>query len=54
MSGDDNVIGGEIKISIAFVISQFMRCLGGEIGIAGTTEHPQVLIGGVTPWRATW
>jgi hypothetical protein len=67
MSGDDNVIGGEIEIPIAFVIGrvseeitsgglrcQFMRCLGGEIGIAGTTEHPQVLIGGVTQWRATW
>jgi hypothetical protein len=53
MLGDDGVIGGEIKTSIAFVISrvseegtfggpgcQFMRCLGGEFGIAGTTEHP--------------
>jgi hypothetical protein len=52
MLGDDGIIGGEIKTSIAFVISrvseegtfggpgcQFMRCLGGEFGIAGTTEH---------------
>jgi hypothetical protein len=23
-----------------------MRCLGGEVGIAGAIEHPQVLIGG--------
>jgi hypothetical protein len=25
---------------------QFMRCLGGEVGIVDATEHPQVLIGG--------
>jgi hypothetical protein len=49
----------EIETLIAFVISkvseedtssgpgcQFMRCLGGEVGIVGTTEHPQVLIRG--------
>jgi hypothetical protein len=59
MSGDDDVIGGEIETPIAFVIGrvskedtsggpgcQFMRCLGGEVGIAGTTKHSQVLIGG--------
>jgi hypothetical protein len=59
MSGDDDAIGGEIETSIAFVIGrvseegisggsgcQFMRCLGREVGIAGATEHPQVLIGG--------
>jgi hypothetical protein len=59
MSKDDDVIGGEIETSIAFVINrvseedtsggpgcQFMRCLGGEVGIAGTTGHLQVLIGG--------
>jgi hypothetical protein len=59
MSGDDNVIGGEIKTPIAFVIGrvsedgtsgergyQFMRCFYREVGIAGATEHPQVLIGG--------
>jgi hypothetical protein len=53
MSEDDDVIGGEIKTPIAFVIGrvtkectsggpvcQFMRCLGGEVGIAGTTKHP--------------
>jgi hypothetical protein len=66
MLGDDDVIGGEIETPIAFVIGrvseedtsggpgcQFIRCLGGEVGIAGTTKHSQVLIGGVTPWRAT-
>jgi hypothetical protein len=59
MSGDDDVIGGEIETPIAFVIGrvseedtfggpgcQFMRCLGGEVGIAGATRHSQVLIGG--------
>jgi hypothetical protein len=25
---------------------QFMRCLGGEVRIAGATEHSQVLMGG--------
>jgi hypothetical protein len=59
MSEDDDVIGGEIETPIAFVIGrvseedtsgesgcQFMRCLGGEVGIAGATKHSQVLIGG--------
>jgi dihydrofolate reductase len=59
MPGDDDVIGGEIETPIALVINrvseedtssrlghQFMRCLDGEVGIAGATEHPQVLIGG--------
>jgi dihydrofolate reductase len=67
MSGDDDVIGGEIETPIAFVIGrpiafvigrvseedtsggpgcQFMRCLDGEVGIAGATKHSQVLIGG--------
>jgi hypothetical protein len=27
---------------------------GREIRIAGTTEHVQVLIGGVTPWRVKY
>jgi hypothetical protein len=57
MLGDDDVVGGEIKTLVIFVISgvyeeikssgprcQFMGCFGGEIGIAGTTEHAQVLI----------
>jgi hypothetical protein len=53
MLGDDDVIiGGEIETPVAFVIGrvseegtsggpgcQFMRCLGREIGIAGTAEH---------------
>jgi hypothetical protein len=59
MLGDDDVISGEIETPIAFVIGrvseedtsggpgcQFMRCLGGEVGIAGATKHSQVLIGG--------
>jgi hypothetical protein len=59
MSGDDDVIGGKIETPIAFVIGrvskedtsggpgcQFMRCLGGEVRIAGATKHSQVLIGG--------
>jgi hypothetical protein len=60
MSGDDDVIGGEIETPIAFVIDrvseedtsgglecQFMRCLDREVGIADATKHSQVLIGGV-------
>jgi hypothetical protein len=56
---DDDVIGGEIKTLIAFVISvvsrentsgglesHFVSGFGREIGIAGTNEHAQVLIGG--------
>jgi hypothetical protein len=59
MPRDDDVIGGEIETLIAFVIGrvseedtsgglgcQFMRCLGGEVGIAGAIKHSQVLIGG--------
>jgi hypothetical protein len=38
LRGDD-VVGGEIKTPISFVVN-------GEIGIAGRTEHAQVLIGG--------
>jgi hypothetical protein len=53
MSGNDDVISGEIDTLIAFVIGrvfeedtsdglgcQFMRCLGGEIGIASAIKHP--------------
>jgi hypothetical protein len=59
MSRDDDVIGGEIKTLVTFVISgvskenttggpgcQFMSGFGGEIRIVGTTEHVQVPIGG--------
>jgi hypothetical protein len=59
MSGDDDVVGGEIKTPVTFVVSgvsdkntsgepgcQFVSRFGGEIRIAGTTEHAQVLIGG--------
>jgi hypothetical protein len=59
MSGDDNIVGGEIKTPITFVVSgvskentsggpgcQFVSSFGGEIRIASTTEHAQVVIGG--------
>jgi hypothetical protein len=59
VSRDDNVVGGEIKASITFVVSgvseentsggsgcQFVSGFGREIRIADTTEHVQVLIGG--------
>jgi hypothetical protein len=59
VSGDDDVVGGEIKTPITFVVSgvskentsggpgcQFISGFGGEIRIAGTTEHAQVIIGG--------
>jgi hypothetical protein len=59
VSGDDDVVGGEIKTPITFVVSrvskentsggpgcQFVSGFGGEIRIAGTTEHVQVLVGG--------
>jgi hypothetical protein len=57
MSGDNDVVGGKIKTLVAFMINrvseentsggpgcQFMSGFGGEIGIAGATEHAQVLI----------
>jgi hypothetical protein len=59
VSGDDDVVGGEIKTPVTFVVSgvsekntsagpgfQFVSDFGEEIWIAGTTEHAQVLIGG--------
>jgi hypothetical protein len=61
MSGDDYVVvvGGEIKTLVAFVISEvseentyggpvfhFVSGFSREIGITGTIEHAQVLIGG--------
>jgi hypothetical protein len=65
--GNDDVIGGEIKTLITFVVSgvskentsggprcQFMSGFDGEIRIACTTKHAQVLIGGVTPWRVKY
>jgi hypothetical protein len=58
MSGDDDIVGDEIKTPITFVVSgvseentsdglgcQFVSGFGGEIRIVGTTEHTQVLIG---------
>jgi hypothetical protein len=59
VSGDDNVVGGEIKTPVTFMVCgvskenasggsgcQFVSDFGEEIRIAGTTEHTQVLIGG--------
>jgi hypothetical protein len=60
MSGDDDVVGGEIETLIALVISgvfekyttsgpgggQFVSSLCGEVGIANTTKNTQVLIWG--------
>jgi hypothetical protein len=58
MSRDDDVVVGEIKTPVTFVISevseentscgprcQFVSGCGREIRIAGTTEHAQMLIG---------
>jgi hypothetical protein len=58
VSIDDDIVGGEIKTPVTFVVSevskentsgglgcQFMSGFGGEIRIVGTTEHAQVLIG---------
>jgi hypothetical protein len=56
--GDNDVVVGEIETPVAFVTSgvseentfggprcQFVRGFGGEIRVAGATEHAQVLIG---------
>jgi hypothetical protein len=57
MSGDDDVVGGEIETTIALVINgvskeyttsglggQFVSSLCGEVGIANTAKNAQVLI----------
>jgi hypothetical protein len=59
VSGDYDVVGGEIKTPVTFVVSgvcekntsggpgcKFVSGFGREIRIASTTEHAQVLIGG--------
>jgi hypothetical protein len=59
VSRDDDVVGGEIKTSVIFVLSgvseedtsggpgcQYVSGFGREIRITDTTEHAQVLIGG--------
>jgi hypothetical protein len=59
VSGDDDIVGGEIKTPVTFVVSrvfeentsgglgcQFVSSFSREIRIAGTTEYAQVLIGG--------
>jgi hypothetical protein len=56
MSGDDDVVGGEIEIPITFVIigvseedtmsgpnGQFVGSLCEEVGMINTAEHAQVL-----------
>jgi hypothetical protein len=63
MSGDDDVVGGEIETPISFVVSrvseentsggpgcQFVSGIGGEIRITGATKHAQALIGGGDVW----
>jgi hypothetical protein len=57
MSGDDDVVGGEIETPIALVIDgvseeyttsgprgQFVSSLCEEVGIANTTKNAQVLV----------
>jgi hypothetical protein len=57
MTGNNDVVGGDIETPIAFVISrvsndftmsgpgdQFVGSLCGEVGIVNTTEHMQVVI----------
>jgi hypothetical protein len=47
MSRDDNVVGGEMKTPVTFVVSGVFeentssgpRSFGGEIRIAGTSKH---------------
>jgi hypothetical protein len=59
VSRDNDVVGGEIKTPVTFVVRrvfkkktsggprcQFVSGFGREIRIAGTVEHTQVLIGG--------
>jgi hypothetical protein len=59
VSRDDNIGGGEIKTPVTFVVSrvseenasdrsgcQFVSAFDGEIRIADTSKHVQVLIGG--------
>jgi hypothetical protein len=59
VSGDDDIVVGEIKTLVTFVVSgvskdnifggsgcQFVSGFSGEIRIAATTEHAQVFIGG--------
>jgi hypothetical protein len=59
MSEDNDVVGGEMKAPVTFMVSgvseentsrgpgcQFVNGFGGEIRIAGTTEHVQVHIRG--------
>jgi hypothetical protein len=59
MTRDDDAMGGEVKTAIPFVIRrvpkeeaasgawcQLMRSSSGSVGIAGTTEHTKVVVGG--------
>jgi hypothetical protein len=59
VSGDDDVVGGEMETAVSFVVRgvseentcggpgcQFVSGFSREIRIAGATKHAQVLIGG--------
>jgi hypothetical protein len=59
VSGDDEVVSGEIKTPVTFVVRevskentyggprcQFVSSFGREIRIVDTIEHTQVLVGG--------
>jgi hypothetical protein len=65
VSGDDDIVGGEIKTPVTFVVSEvseentsggagchFVSGFGREIRIAGTIEHVQVkqICDGVEPF----
>jgi hypothetical protein len=57
MTRDDDAMGGEVKTAIPLVVRrvakeeavsgagrQLVRGSGGGVGIAGTTEHPKVVV----------
>jgi hypothetical protein len=67
MSEDDDVVCGEIETPISFMIGklfmentsggprcQFVSGFDGDIGIAGTAEYAQVLIGGVDSMKVNY
>jgi hypothetical protein len=67
VSGDHDIIGGEIKTPVTFVVNgvfgentsgglrcQFVSGFGGEIRIARTTEHAQLLIGEGNSMEGVW
>jgi hypothetical protein len=59
VTGDDDAMGGEVKTTIPLVAMgvareeaasgagrQLMRSSSGSVGLAGTTEHAEVVVGG--------